>query len=89
MKAPFRTALLIAASLGGFAVAPSEGADSTLPPARSAGPLGPADHWRLRPAEHAPAPLPELRGPRGRMATDIPEARRQVRLVYPALIEAR
>lgn len=86
MNAPLRFAILLATSLGGFAVAPTQGADGTLPTASAPVAVGAADHWRLRPTVSAPAPVIE-RSPRA--ALPVPEARRSVRLVYPALVEAR
>ena len=46
-----------------------------------------AEVWRLRPATAGPAAAPP--DPRGRPAVEIPAERRNVRMVYPALTEAR
>ncbi|GBU16024.1 MULTISPECIES: hypothetical protein [Methylobacterium] len=88
MNAPFRLTLLLASSLGGFAVAPIQAADATLTPGRPLLTTGVAEHWRLRPA--APVPVPTAQPFRNeRPAGPIPDERRNVRLVYPALVENR
>lgn len=47
-----------------------------------------AEAWRLRPTVSG-LPATAAPVPRGRPVTEIPEARRNVRVVYPALTEAR
>lgn len=84
MNASLRLAILVTTSLGGFTVAPTQGADGTLAPGRPPVPVDAADHWRLRPTVLAPGPE---RSPRA--VLPVPEARRSVRLVYPALVDAR
>lgn len=50
-----------------------------------------AEIWRLRPAVSAvqAAASTSARDPRAKPVTEIPAARRNVRVVYPALTEAR
>ncbi|WP_430912640.1 hypothetical protein [Methylobacterium sp. sgz302541] len=86
MNAPLRFAILVTTSLGGFTVMPTQGADGTLAPDRPKVPVAGGELWRLRPAMPVPTVAPE---PKARIATPLPEARRNVRLVYPALVEAR
>ncbi|MEL6062849.1 MULTISPECIES: hypothetical protein [unclassified Methylobacterium] len=74
-------------TLAGLATVPSESADGHLdrPKPRIAMPA--AERWRLRPTEPA---MPSTTGSiRSRTEIPVPEDRRRVRLVYPALIEAR
>ena len=82
-----RLALLSLMTLAGLATVPSKGADAHLERPNPRVPMPVADRWRLRPTESA---VPSTTGSiRGRIETPIPLSRRRVRLVYPALIEAR
>ncbi|MDV3143416.1 MAG: hypothetical protein Q8761_03265 [Sweet potato little leaf phytoplasma] len=78
--------VLLAALAAGPTTFPTHAADGTLGRARPRVEIG-AEIWRLRPSQ-ASAALPAAAIP-GRPVTEIPEARRNVRLVYPALVEAR
>ncbi|MCJ2071542.1 hypothetical protein MKK75_22535 [Methylobacterium sp. J-030] len=82
-----RWAMLSLMTLAGLATVPSEGADAQLERPKSRMQMPAAERWSLRPAE----PLtPSTTGSiRGRVEAAIPESRRHVRFVYPALIEAR
>jgi hypothetical protein len=74
-------------TLAGLATVPSESADAHLERPKPRVHMPSADRWSLRPTEPA---MPSTTGSiRGRTETSIPESRRRVRLVYPALIEAR
>ncbi|WP_267426652.1 hypothetical protein [Methylobacterium sp. GC_Met_2] len=82
-----RFALLSLMIMVGLATVPSKGADAHLERPKPHVSMPTADRWRLRPVEPA---TPSTTGSiRGRIETPIPESRRRVRLVYPALIEAR
>jgi len=82
-----RIVLLSLVTLTGLATVPSKGADAHLERPKPRVPMPAADRWRLRPAVSA---MPSTTGSiRSRNETPIPESRRRVRLVYPALIEAR
>ncbi|MCJ2123782.1 hypothetical protein [Methylobacterium sp. J-077] len=82
-----RYGLLALFSLAGLATVPTEGADRHLERPKPPVPMAGAERWRLRPTEVA---VPVTTGSlRQRAATAIPEDRRSVRLVYPALVEAR
>ena len=81
-----RLTILAGTSLAGLATVPTHGADATLARDRQPVAMAGAERWRLRPTQTGivlPATL------RARPAIPIPEERRQVRLVYPALTEAR
>ncbi|SDA29655.1 hypothetical protein SAMN02799622_04555 [Methylobacterium sp. UNC378MF] len=82
-----RFALLAAMTLVGLATVPTEGADRHLERPKPRIALQAAERWRLRPTE--PAVVTMTGSIRQRPETAIPEERRNVRLVYPALIEAR
>lgn len=82
-----RYVLLIALTLAGLATVPTEGADRHLERPKPRVAIQAAERWRLRPTE--PAVAATTGSIRKRPATAIPEDRRNVRLVYPALIEAR
>ena len=87
-RRPLRFAVLATLGLAGLATVPTQGADS-YPRERSKPRIQvPAsERWRLRPAEPV---VPSTTGSIAlRPETPIPENRRAVRLVYPALIEAR
>ncbi|MDP4004342.1 hypothetical protein [Methylobacterium sp. NEAU K] len=76
-------------TLAGLATVPTEGADGHLERPKPRIQMAGAEHWRLRPTE-AVVPVPRTTGSlRKRSETAIPEDRRRVRLVYPALVEAR
>jgi hypothetical protein len=82
-----RFAMLAAMTLAGLATVPTEGADVHLERPRPRVALPAAERWRLRPTEPV---MPNTTGSiRRRPETAVPEGRRNVRLVYPALIEAR
>ncbi|GJD59776.1 hypothetical protein [Methylobacterium dankookense] len=76
--------ILLLALLAGLV--PARAAENGPGVARPRIELG-AEVWRLRPAGDAAAP--PQRDARGRPVTEIPETRRNVRMVYPALTEAR
>jgi hypothetical protein len=78
--------VVLAALAAGPTTFPTHAADGTLGPARPRLEIG-AEIWRLRPSQ-ASAPLPSAAARKGQ-ATEIPQARRSVRMVYPALVEAR
>ncbi|WP_331312769.1 hypothetical protein [Methylobacterium mesophilicum] len=82
-----RYALLAAMTLGGLATAPTEGADRHLERPKPRVAMQAAERWRLRPTE--PVVATTTGSIRARTETSIPADRRNVRLVYPALIEAR
>ncbi|KAB1070592.1 hypothetical protein F6X51_22085 [Methylobacterium planeticum] len=69
-----------------LAGAPTQGADATLAPARRPVALSGAERWSLRPTEAGPAAPGH---PASAPAGAVPEARRHVRMVYPALIATR
>ena len=77
---------LLAALAAGPTTFPTHAADGTLGQARPRMEIG-AEIWRLRPSQTS-APLPAATARRGQ-ETEIPETRRNVRMVYPALVEAR
>jgi hypothetical protein len=86
-KRRYRLALLFFVTLAGLATVPTEGADRHLERPKPPVPMAGAERWRLRPTEvAAPVATGSLLK---RAATAIPEERRNVRLVYPALVEAR
>lgn len=82
------TRILLLALLAGLV--PAHAAESGPGVDRPRIELG-AEVWRLRPAESGfPASaVPPQRDARGRTVTEIPDSRRNVRMVYPALTEAR
>ena len=89
MKPCFRLAILTTTALAGLATIPTHGADATLARDRAPVTLGGAERWRLRPSQ-TPVLAPATTGSlRGRPANAIPEERRNVRQVYPALTEIR
>lgn len=82
--------VLLAALAAGPTTFPTHAADGTLGQARSRVEIG-AEVWRLRPSQTGapmPAGMPVAATRKGQVA-EIPEARRSVRMVYPALVEAR
>jgi hypothetical protein len=82
-----RLALLATMTFAGLATVPTEGADAHLERPKPRVQMPAADRWRLRPTEPI---LPSTTGSiRKRPESAIPEERRNVRLVYPALLEAR
>ncbi|MCJ2140673.1 hypothetical protein [Methylobacterium sp. E-066] len=82
-----RYGLLAVMTLAGLATVPTEGADRHLERPKPPVPMASAERWRLRPTEVA---VPVTTGSlRKRAETVIPEGRRSVRFVYPALVEAR
>ncbi|AWN39117.1 hypothetical protein DK427_19220 [Methylobacterium radiodurans] len=76
----------MAALAAGPTTFPTHAADGTLGQTRPRVEIG-AEIWRLRPSQTSAA-LPAGAARKG-AATEIPEARRNVRMVYPALVEAR
>ncbi|MGH1571602.1 hypothetical protein ACRAWG_14110 [Methylobacterium sp. P31] len=86
-KSWLRFATLAAMTLAGLATVPTEGADRHLERPKPHIPMPSAERWRLRPTE--PALVSTTGSIRKRPEAAIPENRRNVRLVYPALIEAR
>ncbi|GEP07465.1 hypothetical protein [Methylobacterium oxalidis] len=84
-----RLALLATTTLVGLAAAPTQGADGTLGRERPPVSLSGAEVWSLRPTQVSLAVVRPDASTRDRPATGIPEARRNVRMVYPALVEAR
>ncbi|WP_375463781.1 hypothetical protein [uncultured Methylobacterium sp.] len=83
-----RLVILAGTTVAGLATVPTHGADATLARDRPTVALAGADRWRLRPSQ-AGIVLPVPSHARFRPAMPIPEERRQVRHVYPALTEAR
>ncbi|MGH1591901.1 hypothetical protein ACRBEV_30315 [Methylobacterium phyllosphaerae] len=82
-----RFGLLAAMTLAGLATVPTEGADRHLERPKPRIAMQGAERWRLRPTE---ASVTATTGSiRERSEGAVPEGRRNVRLVYPALIEAR
>lgn len=79
--------MLTLAAFAGLAAVPSQGADAHLERPKPRVQMPASELWRLRPAEPA---MPSTTGSiRSRAEAPIPESRRHIRLVYPALIEAR
>jgi hypothetical protein len=74
-------------TLAGLATVPTEGADRHLERPKPRVAVQGAERWRLRPTE--PAASVTTGSIRQRAETAIPEVRRRVRFVYPALIESR
>jgi hypothetical protein len=73
--------------VAGLATVPTEGADRHLERPKPRVQIPAADRWRLRPTEPV---IPSTTGSiRGRAEIQVPAERRNVRLVYPALIEPR
>lgn len=83
-----RLVILAGTSLAGLATVPTHGADATLARDRRPVAMAGAERWRLRPTQSTLV-LPAALRPRARPAIPIPDERRQVRLVYPALTETR
>ncbi|APT34088.1 hypothetical protein MCBMB27_04797 [Methylobacterium phyllosphaerae] len=81
-----RLVLLTVLTLAGLATVPTEGADRHLERPKPRVALQAAERWRLRPTESVVTVTGSVRR---RPETAIPEDRRNVRLVYPALVEAR
>lgn len=81
---------LLAALAAGPTTFPTHAADGTLGQARPRLEIG-AEVWRLRPSQVSGSLLAGLpaAATRKRPATEIPDTRRNVRMVYPALVEAR
>jgi hypothetical protein len=88
MRPCLRYALLTVTTLLGLATVPTRGADAELERPKPLVEMTTAEWWRLRPA-HAVAVVPPAMAPRTRVAAPIPEERRNVRVVYPGLVEAR
>ncbi|GJE61981.1 hypothetical protein [Methylobacterium trifolii] len=84
-----RLAILTTTALAGLATIPTHGADATLARDREPVALGGAERWRLRPADANVVAPTTTSSIRRNVAAAIPEERRRVRLVYPALTEAR
>jgi hypothetical protein len=82
-----RLAMLATMTFAGLAIVPTEGADVHLERPKPRVQMPAADRWRLRPTE--PALASTTGSIRKRAETAIPAERRNVRLVYPALLEAR
>ncbi|MDP4021811.1 hypothetical protein Q8W71_04160 [Methylobacterium sp. NEAU 140] len=89
MKSWLRLAILAATTFAGLATVPTRGDDVHLERPRPPVPMTGAERWRLRPTQVAAIVPAAAAAPRKRTATVIPEERRNVRLVYPALVEAR
>ncbi|MCJ2049623.1 hypothetical protein [Methylobacterium sp. J-070] len=87
LRPPAHLALLTVMTLAGLATVPTQGADGHLERPKPRVQVPAADRWRLRPTEPV---MPSTTGSiGGRGETAIPADRRNVRLVYPALIERR
>ena len=83
----YRFGLLAIVTLAGLATMPTQGADGHLERPKPRIQMTGAERWRLRPTEVV---VPITTGSLTRRSeTAIPEERRSVRLVYPALVEAR
>ena len=88
MNRCLRVAILATTTLAGLATVPTKGADGSLERAKPLVQMTGAERWRLRPTQGAV--VPGTTGSlRPRTAAAIPEERRHVRQVYPALVEAR
>jgi hypothetical protein len=74
-------------TLAGLATVPTEGADRHLERPKPRVAVQGAERWRLRPTE--PAASVTTGSIHQRAEPAIPEVRRRVRFVYPALIESR
>ncbi len=83
-----RFAILATATLAGLATVPTEGADGSLERPKPLLPVSGVERWRLRPTQVSVVPA-STGSVRTRAASAIPEDRRNVRQVYPALVEAR
>ncbi|GJE11726.1 hypothetical protein [Methylobacterium longum] len=82
-----RFTLLAVMTLVGLATVPTEGADGHLERPKPRVQMQAAERWKLRPTEPV---MPNTTGSiRTRPEIQIPSDRRNVRLVYPALIEPR
>lgn len=88
MNPSLRFAILATVTLAGLATVPTEGADGLLERPRPLVQLTGAERWRLRPTQSASVPA-ATGSVRARAASAIPDERRHVRQVYPALVEAR
>ena len=88
MKPCLRFAILAATTLAGLATVPTQGADGSLERPKPLVQMSGAERWRLRPTQVAVVPM-STGSVRARAASAIPEDRRNVRQVYPALVEAR
>lgn len=88
MNPRLRLAILATTTLAGLATVPTEGADGHLERPKPLVQMTGAERWRLRPAQPMAVPA-TTGGARARAAAAIPEERRHVRQVYPALVEAR
>lgn len=84
-----RLAILSTTTLAGLATVPTRGEDARLERPRPLVQMTGAERWRLRPAQGL-AVAPSTTGSvRTRAASAIPDERRNVRQVYPSLVEAR
>lgn len=82
--------ILAATNLAGLVTVPTEGADRLPEHPEPAVAMPAAQRWRLRPTEPSELSVPTTTGSlRGRSDLPLPGEHRAVRLVYPALIEAR
>lgn len=88
MNPRLRFAILAITTLAGLATVPTEGADGHLERPKPLVQMTGAERWRLRPTQAAVATA-ATGGVRARLAAPIPDERRHVRQVYPALVEAR
>ena len=88
MKPCLRFAILATTTLAGLATVPTEGADGHLERPKPLVQMAGAERWRLRPTQAAVVPA-TAGGVRARATSPIPDERRHVREVYPALVEAR
>ncbi|GJD93838.1 hypothetical protein [Methylobacterium iners] len=89
MKTSFRIALFTTTALAALGAAPTRGADGMLAREATPAPLSGAERWRLRPAEVTTTGATAKRPGKAGQASEIPEARRAVRMVYPGLTAAR
>lgn len=87
MNPCLRLAILTTTALGALSTVPSRAADGMLVRDQAPVALSGTDRWRLKPAE--PITTGAMGHGPSRAASDIPEARRAVRIVYPGLSAAR
>lgn len=88
MNVYLRFAILSTITLAGLATVPTKGADGLLERPKPLVQMTGAERWRLRPTQ-AVVVQATTGIPRARAASAIPDERRHVRQVYPALVEAR
>jgi hypothetical protein len=89
MKTSLRIALFTTTALAALSTVPTQGADGTLARDAAPAPIAGAERWRLRPTEVTITGATAKRPGKAGQESEIPEARRAVRMVYPGLTAAR